>query len=91
MDWKNLKNKAEVFSRESLLTLTAFSSEITTEFAEAAWFRSLNNFSSEVSKAMDHNFIKEKITEVMTPTNHRILDGGHDFFSSISKAIGLII
>lgn len=86
MDWKNLKNKAEVFSRESLATLTILSSDVTTQISKATWFKDLNDFSSEVSKAMDHNFIKEKITEVMTPTNHRILDGGHDFFSSISKA-----
>jgi len=86
MDWKKIKVKAESLSRESLATLTALSSEVSTQIADATWFRSLNEFSSEVSKAMDHNFIKEKISEVMTPTNHRILDGGHDFFSSISKA-----
>jgi hypothetical protein len=86
MDWKKYKDKAGSFSRDSIATLTALSSEVTTQIADATWFRSLNEFSSEVSKSMDHNFIEEKITEVMTPTNHRILDGGHDFFSSISKA-----
>lgn len=86
MDWKNIKTKAESFSKDSLATLTVLSSEVTTQIADAAWFRSFNDFSSEISKAMDHNYIKEKITEVMTPTNHRILDGGHDFFSSIARA-----
>src|SRR5690606_18215391 len=38
-----------------------------------------------VSKAMDRGFITERLTG-LTPNNHRILDGGHDFFSSIDRA-----
>jgi hypothetical protein len=86
MDWKKAKNKAESFAKDSLATFTVLSSEVTTQIADASWFRGLNKFTSEVSKAMDHNFIQSKMSGGMTPTNHRILDGGHDFFSSIEKA-----
>jgi hypothetical protein len=35
---------------------------------------------------MDANFLKDGISKIMTPSNHRIMDGGHDFFSTIEKA-----
>lgn len=86
MDWNTFKSKATQFSKDSLVTITALSEDVTTQIAGSAWFKSFNEFSSEVSKSMDAGFLKEKMTGIMTPTNHRILDGGHDFFASIQKA-----
>lgn len=86
MNWNNFKDKIQSFSKQKLVSFSLLSSEAATHLAGTEWFKGLNDFSSEVSKAMDYGFIKENVTQIMTPTNHRILDGGHDFLSSISRA-----
>ncbi len=61
-------------------------SELSAQLAATDWFRSLNEFSSEVSKSMDADFLAQGISKAMTPSNHRVLDGGHDLFSSLDRA-----
>lgn len=78
MDWKKIKDSIE--NAAGVVSL-----EFSTSIASTDWFKSINDYSSELSKSMDSNFLKEGISKVMTPNNHRIMDGGHDFFSSIDK------
>lgn len=89
MDWKKLKGKVAEYSTELKSISILGSNEISQFVSNSEWFRSLNEYSSEVSKAMDSEFLlslKGQATEKMAPTYHRIVDGGHDFFSSIEEA-----
>lgn len=64
--------------------------DFSTALSQTDFVSKLNTYSSDVSKAMDEGFkIGSEHLESglsMTPNNHRILDGGHGFFESISKA-----
>lgn len=76
-----------------LVTASDLSSQITQtenyrQFAEWA-----KEFSSEVSKAMDHTYLKlgpgaidAETGQIFSASNHRILDGGHTLFESIKRA-----
>ena len=68
-------------------------SDLSQQVASTDLFQSLNNFKSEVSKAMDAEFLKKSVgaldqetQQLFSPSNHRILDGGHTFFESIERA-----
>lgn len=71
----------------------ASATDLSQQIATTDWFQTLNTFKSEVSKAMDSEFLKEGIgsldketLQLFTPSNHRILDGGHTLFESIERA-----
>ncbi|WP_374027574.1 hypothetical protein ACES2J_15325 [Bdellovibrio bacteriovorus] len=68
-------------------------SVISQQVSSMDWFQSLNTYKSEVSKAMDSDFLKSGVGAIdadtllkFSPSNHRILDGGHTFFESIERA-----
>lgn len=87
--WEKLKEKIKRYSTELSTFSILTSSDLSKILSATDWFKSLNNYTSEVSKAMDKEFLlslKGQATEKMAPTYHRIVDGGHDFFSSIEKA-----
>ena len=86
MDWKKIKDKMVQGSAEFHASLGVISSELSSTLASTEWFKSLNDYTSELSKSMDGEFLREGISKVMTPSNHRIMDGGHDFFTTIEKA-----
>jgi hypothetical protein len=86
MDWNKFKEKAKEVSGQAFTSMAVLTNEISTAVSQADWFKGLNEYTSEISKSMDANFLKDGISKVMTPSNHRIMDGGHDFFSTINKA-----
>lgn len=89
MPWKKLKEKVDQYAIELKNTAVLSSTELSSVVANSDWFKSFNDYSSEVSKAMDAEFLlklKGEVTEKMAPSYHRIVDGGHGFFSSIEKA-----
>jgi hypothetical protein len=96
MKWDQLKEKAKLtaekakhLSEHAVASMGVLANETSEAMAQTDWFRGLNKYTSEISKSMDENWIaytREKIGDVMSARNHRILDGGHDFFSTISKA-----
>ena len=86
MNWNDLKNKAKNYSDAALASLATVSHEVSTAISQTEWMKSINDFKSEISTSMDSEFLKSGISKFMTPNNHRIMDGGHDFFTTISKA-----
>lgn len=85
MNWKALKLNIENTSKTLIASTAVMTKDISTFISQADFFKKLNEYSSEVSKSMDENFIG-KINKSMFPSNHRIVDGGHDFFTTIDKA-----
>jgi hypothetical protein len=72
---------------------TVLAADLSKNIAGQDWFKSINDFKSEVSKSMDSDFLSKGMGAVDPETvlsfsanNHRILDGGHTLFESISRA-----
>jgi hypothetical protein len=91
MDWKKLKSNFMSSSQGIIASAGLITKELSTALSQTDWVKDLNKYTSEISKSMDENFLKDGISKIMTPSNHRIMDGGHDFFTTIEKAqeIGL--
>lgn len=89
MNWKEIKKKIVSYKDEISAVAILGSAEASKLLSNTDWFKSLNDYSSEVSKSMDKEFLlslKGQATEKMAPVYHRIVDGGHDLMSSIEKA-----
>lgn len=96
MDWKSIKARADItkskikdISSHAITSIGVLGHEASHYLSQGEWFKAFNKYSSEISQSMDENWIhytKEKTGEVMSAWNHRILDGGHDFISTIKKA-----
>jgi hypothetical protein len=92
-----LKNKAQPFAnqanqktQELWLAGTMMMGDWSQYLSDTDLVRNLNQYKSELSKAMDGGFdigsLDLETGIKMSPNNHRILDGGHGFFESIQKA-----
>lgn len=93
----NVKEKSEVILEiakkhsEKVLVSGYIAMEDLSRFAsQTDLVQKLNNYKSEISKSMDEGF-KMGASDLetglkMMPKNHRILDGGHDFFETINRA-----
>lgn len=58
MDWQNIKKKAQDIGLGTLASLGSVSHDLTTLISKTDWFKSFNDFSSEISKSMDSEFLK---------------------------------
>ena len=85
-DWKNLKEKVSRTVDHTISSTSEIAHNISTNIADANWFRHINTYTSELSKAMDAKFLHDGISKAMVPSNHRIFDGGHDILSTIERA-----
>lgn len=88
-----LQSHASATASEAWAWTILFAESVATKFSETTAWESLNSFKNEVSKSMDQDFtsvprgsIDVETGLFITPNNHRILDGGHDIFSSIDLA-----
>lgn len=89
MAWKEIKKKVGQYKDDISAMAIIGTDQASRVISSTDWFTSLNDYSSEVSKAMDKDFLlflKGKTTEKMAPVYHRIVDGGHDLMSSIERA-----
>lgn len=81
-----LKDKTNLAWSASVASMT----EISDFLANTDYVKSLNEYTSKLSKAMDEGFaigsFDAETGLSMAPNNHRILDGGHSFWESIEKA-----
>lgn len=87
---KPLLSRVSQKSQELYMTSSVFVADLSIALSNSDFVQSLNEYHSELSKSMDEGFkigtIDPETYLAMTPNNHRILDGGHGFFESISKA-----
>ncbi len=87
---RDASKKAAEKAKGAWIATTGLTTDIATIIADSEWGRSLNSLSNEVTRAMDQGFLdkaKGAIEGVaMTPSNHRILDGGHTVSESLSRA-----
>lgn len=86
MNWKEIGKHLKDGSLQIQSAIGLIGSDLSTTIANTDFFKSLNNYTSELSKSMDAEFLKEGISKVIMPNNHRIMDSGHDFFTTIEKA-----
>ena len=87
---KNASKSLEDVAKNLWVISAAGAADFSEWLSSTAAVRSLNKFSSEVSKAMDESFrigsIDSETGLKMMPNNHRILDGGHSLATSFQKA-----
>jgi hypothetical protein len=83
---KKLKKRTIKISNSAISGLAIITERASHYISESVIFKSLNDYSSEVSKELDAKFIMNGITKIMTPANHRIMDQGHDFLETITRA-----
>ena len=93
---KNASSNVNKRTQDSWAWGAAVFSEASIKISDTAYWKSINEFSSELSKKMDGDYLevlKGNLDRIDVDTglkfsaeNHRILDGGHTFFESISRA-----
>ncbi|MDZ4676364.1 MAG: hypothetical protein SGI74_02550 [Oligoflexia bacterium] len=84
-------NKAKTQTEKAWLGGVAAMGDFSQYISQTDFVSKLNNYKSEVSKAMDAGFEAKGLIDIETnlkisPSNHRILIEGHGFFESIAEA-----
>lgn len=86
---QELSSKSKSVLNNSWAVAVGGANNFTSWLANTDFIRGLNDFSSDISKAMDAAYIDPLRTEAMNPSNHRILDGGHTLTESLSRGFNV--
>lgn len=95
MSLKSKLSKIHAHLKTNITPLITAAHEAGSVVAIQEFIKKLNeNYSSDLSKAMDFTYLKEGIGTVidgikMTANNHRIMDGGHTLTESLDRAFEL--